>query len=149
MQLLLIALLVANLERFSRAQNVLGEYPGISSLAAFRPVETSSVCGENGPEDYCLYTSNAGASLLPNCQRAQCDNTCPFSSRSPTPLGLAALSGNFGSGISGTQGRPGSSSQALRFQNSSISIPAARVPVISSNGFSFAVWINQDEGNQG
>ena len=130
-------------------QDVPGAYPTIGSLAAFRPVESSSVCGEGGSDDYCLYTPDSVASLLPNCMQVQCNNTCPFSSSSPSPIDLASLSSSFGPGVSATQGRPGSTSSALRFQNSSISIPAASVPAISNNGFSFAAWIKQDEDNHG
>lgn len=146
--LLLLASLVAQ-ESCVWGQTVQGEYPSISALSTFRPVQSSSVCGEGGPESYCVYTTDSAASLLPNCMQLQCNNTCPFSSASPLPLDLAALSGSIGSGISATQGRPGSSSQALRFQNSSISIPAASVPTITGNGFSFTSWINQDQGNEG
>ncbi len=135
--------------RFSRGQTVVGENPAISVLSTSRPVESSSVCGESGPEDYCAYTADEVASLSPNCMLLSCNNMCPFSSSSPIPLDLGSLSSSFGSGISATQGRPGSTSSALRFQNSSISIPAASTPIISDNGFSLALWINQDEGNQG
>lgn len=145
----LLLLLAVSLKSSVRGQTVQGEYPSISALSTFRPVESSSVCGEGGPENYCVYTTDSVASLLPNCMQLQCNNTCPFSSVSPIPLDLAAFSGSFGSGISATQGLPGSSSQALRFQNSSISIPAASVPTITGNGFSFASWINQDQGNEG
>ena len=132
-----------------QTETVTGEYPQISALSSFRPVESSSVCGEDGPQSYCVFTTDPGASLLPNCMRVTCDSTCPFGSTSPVPFDLASLSGSLGTGVSATQGRPGSESSALRFQNSSISIPAASVPVISSEGFSFAAWINQDEGNEG
>jgi hypothetical protein len=130
-------------------QTILGEYPTISALSTLRPVESTSVCGEGGPESYCVYTTDPAASLLPNCMQLECNNTCPFSSASPSLLDLAALSGSFGDGVSATAGRPGSSSQALRFQNSSISIPVASVPAITSNTFSFASWVNQDQGNEG
>lgn len=148
-QMLLFLLSTTLTIRFSEEQTILGEYPGINSLATFRPVESTSICGENGTESYCDYTSNAVASLLPNCARLQCDSSCPFTSASPEPLDLATLFGSFGSGVSATQGRPGSSTSALRFQDSSISISAANVPLISANGFSFAAWFNQDEGNEG
>lgn len=133
----------------ANGQTVPGEYPDISVLSTFRPVQSSSVCGENSPESYCIYTTDSEASLLPNCMQVQCDNTCPFGSTSPVPLDLASLSSSFDLGVSATQGRPGGESSALRFQNSSISVPAASVPPFSSNGFSIAAWINQDEGNNG
>ncbi len=141
------AVCLSTLRQFTTGQ-VLGENPPLASLAAFRPVESSSVCGENGAENYCVYTADSAASL-PSCTRVQCNNTCPFSSSSPIPLDLPSLSSSFSSGISATEGRPGSSTQALRFQSSSLSIPAVSIPPISSNGFSFSAWINQDEGNEG
>lgn len=150
-QLQQLLLLLAALSGSVRGQEILGEYPSISAqLSTFRPVESTSVCGEDGAENYCLYTTDSTASLPPNCVQLVCDDTCPFSSASPLPLDLASLSGSFGTGISATQGRPGTTSSALRFQDSSISILAANVPAISSDdGFSFAAWINQDEGNEG
>ena len=146
----LLLLLVALSVGPARGQEVLGEYPSLSAqLSTFRPVESTSVCGEDGSEDYCLYTTDSTASLPPKCMRLQCDDTCPFNSTSPLPLDLASLAGSFGMGISATQGRPGTTSAALQFQDSSISVLAAIVPAISVNGFSFAAWINQDEGNEG
>ena len=133
----------------ARGQTVLGENPAISALSTFRPADSTSVCGAEGPQDYCLFTANAGDSLAPNCVRLRCDNTCPFASASPHPVDLASLASSIGSGVSATQGRPGTTSSALRFQNSSITVPAASVPAFSDQGFSFALWINQDEGNEG
>lgn len=147
--LLLVVTSLSVMDRFSRGQTVPGEYPSINALSTFRPVDSSSVCGVGGPEDYCVYTVDSAASLLPQCMRVQCDNTCPFSSMSPMPLALASLSSSFNTGVSATQGRPGRNASALRFQNSSITVPGASVPVISSDGFSFATWINQDQGNEG
>ena len=147
--LLLSAISLSTFNHFSSGQTVSGEYPTINALSAFRPVQSSSVCGQNGPEDYCTFTSNSQASLLPNCMQLQCDNTCPFGSTSPAGLDLASLAGSFGSGVSATQGRPGTTTAALRFQNSSISIAAANLPPLSSNGFSFTLWVKQDQGNEG
>lgn len=147
--LLLSAVSLSTLNHFSMGQTESGQYPSITALSAFRPVQSSSVCGQNGAENYCAFTTDSTASLLPNCNELECNSTCPFGSSSPAGLDLATLSGSFGSGVSATQGRPGSSTQALRFQNSSISIAAANLQPLSSNGFSFALWINQDPGNQG
>ncbi len=147
--LLLYAVLLGTLNHYSIGQTLPGQYPSISALSAFRPVQSSSVCGENGTENYCVYTSDSDASLLPNCMQLQCNDTCPFSSASPAGLDLASLAGSFGSGVSATQGRPGSTSSALRFQNSSISIAAANLPPLTSSGLSFTMWINQDQGNEG
>ena len=131
-----------------RAQVPLGEYPAISSVATFRPVTATSTCGESGAENYCRFTSDSTASLAPNCIADVCNGTCPHSSQSPDPTPIATL-GSLGSGVSPTQGRPGSSTSALEFQNSSITVSVARVPQIAGGGFSFSAWINQNEGNTG
>lgn len=144
--LMLLAYLLAS---FVHDRGVEGVSPPISALGAFRPAQSTSVCGKNGVEDYCIYTSDAAASLLPNCITAQCNDTCPISSTSPSPFNLVSLAGSFGQGVSATQGRPGSETSAILFQDGSISIATASVPIASANGFSFAAWINQDEGNNG
>lgn len=123
--------------------------PPITTVGAFRPVQSNSICGVNGLEDYCVYTASEVASLSPNCMRAQCNNMCPFSSTSPSPLDLVSLAGSFSAGVSATQGMPGRVGSAILFQGGSISVTTAQVPLISSSGFSFAAWINQDEGNSG
>lgn len=130
-----------------RAQLV-GEYPPISSVATYRPVTATSTCGEGVAENYCRYTANSVASLAPNCIADVCNNTCPHSSSSPDPIAIATL-GSLGSGVSATQGRPGSSTSALQFQESSINVSVARVPLIGDQGFSFSAWINQNVGNVG
>ncbi len=145
--LYLACLLAATLLQDSRVSAILN--PPIQTVGSFRPVESSSTCGSSGLENYCIYTGDEGASLAPNCMRAQCNNTCPFSSTSPTPLDLVLLAGSLSSGVSATQGMPGREDNAIDFRGGSISVGTAGVPLISSNGFSFAVWINQDEGNRG
>lgn len=132
----------------ARAQIVQGEYPPISGVAAFRPVTASSVCGSGGAEGYCGYTIDDSASLAPNCIETVCNNTCPHASSSPPPVSLATL-GTFGPGVTTTEGRPGSTADALRFESSFVSIPASAVPLVGDRGFSFAAWIRQDEGNAG
>lgn len=126
----------------------LGEYPPISSVATYRPVTASSTCGEGRAETYCRFTTDSAASLAPNCISDVCNNTCPHSSSSPDPTAIAAL-GSLGSGVVTTQGRPGSVTSALEFQNSSITVSVARVPLIGDLGLSFSAWINQNEGNRG
>lgn len=124
--------------------------PPIQTVGAFRPVQSNSICGMNGLEDYCIYTTDEAASLSPNCMRDQCDNTCPFSSTPPSPLDLVSLAGSFSGGVTATQGMPGREGSAVSFQGGSISVVTAEVPLISStNGFSFTAWINQDNGNRG
>ncbi len=126
---------------------VRGEYPDPHSLATYRPVTATSICGVDGPEDYCEYTTDAAASLAPNCIAQVCDNTCPHSAVSPPPVELATL-GAF-VGVTTEAGRPGSSGQALRFNSSFVEVDAAFVPPLSDDGFSFASWIRQQEGNEG
>lgn len=126
---------------------VLGEYPDPQSLATYRPVTATSVCGPDGPEDYCAYTSDAAGSLAPNCILQVCDNTCPHASASPLPTQLASL-GSF-VGVTTEAGRPGSTGQALRFNSSFVEVDAAFVPALGDDGFSFAAWIRQEEGNEG
>lgn len=130
------------------AQLLLGEYPPISSVATYRPVTATSTCGEGGAESYCRFTADSTGSLAPNCITTVCNSTCPHSSSSPVPTAIATL-GSLGSGVVATQGRPGSSTSALEFQNSSIVVSAARVPLIGDQGLSFAAWINRDQGNIG
>ena len=142
--LLLCALCLQLLLGLASAQQT-GEYPGVASVATYRPVTADSVCGANGPEQYCQYTTDSIASLLPNCIEAICDNTCQFSILSPTPF-LPAEVGVRGAGVTPSQGRDGSGNTALRFQGSSIEVAAGLVPLLTDNGFTFAAWINSDEG---
>lgn len=146
--MLLSASLALHLVIMCHAQNLLGEYPPISSVATFRPATASSTCGIDGAETYCRFTTDSTASLAPNCISDVCNSTCPYSSSSPSPIPIATL-GSLGSGVMATQGRPGSSTAALEFANSSISVLAARVPLVGDRGMSFAAWINQDQGNTG
>ena len=122
-----------------------GEYPGVASVATYRPVTADSVCGASGAEQYCQFTSDAEASLLPNCMEATCNNTCPFSSSSPSPFRLAEV-GVSGEGVTPAPGRKGNEGTALRFENSFIEVPAVFVPALTEYGFSFAAWINMEEG---
>lgn len=121
-----------------------GEYPGVVSVATYRPVTADSVCGASGSEQYCQFTTDAAASLLPNCIEATCNNTCPFSSSSPSPFRLAEV-GVSGAGVTPATGREGNGSTALRFENSFIDVPAGVVPALTEFGFSFAAWINREE----
>lgn len=130
------------------SQTELGEYPSINSVATYRPVTASSVCGAAGAEDYCRYTIDSLASLAPNCIEDVCNNTCPHSSASPPFLSLPTL-GTFGPGVNTAQGRPGSTASALLFNASFVEIPAANVPLLGPRGFSFTAWIRQNEGNTG
>ena len=145
--LLLLGCLLASCLQNTRVDSQ--SNPPINALGAFRPAQSTSVCGESGVEEYCIYTSDSAASLFPNCMTAQCDDTCPISSTSPSPFNLVSLAESFSEGVSATQGRPGSETSAVLFQDGSISITTASVPLISDNGFSFAAWINQDEGDIG
>ena len=130
------------------AQQLLGEYPPISSVATYRPVTATSTCGVDGAETYCRFNADSTASLAPNCISDVCNNTCPHSSISPAPIAIATL-GSLGSGVAATEGRPGSSTGALEFTDSSITVLAARVPLVGDRGLSFTAWINQDQGNVG
>lgn len=146
---LLLLLLAAGLHvEPCSCQVVLGEYPSPTSVATYRPVTASSVCGANGAENYCRYTTDAAASLAPQCISTVCNNTCPFSSSSPPPIQIATL-GTFSAGVTTTNGRPGTATGALRFVNSSINVSETLLPIVDGRGFSFAAWINQDEGNTG
>ena len=130
------------------AQLIVGEYPPISSVATYRPVTATSTCGEGGNDNYCRFTTDSTASLAPNCITDVCNRTCPHSASSPRPTAVATL-GSLGSGVAATQGRPGSTTSALEFQNSSVVVSVARVPLIGDLGFSFAAWVNQNPGNVG
>lgn len=131
-----------------------GEYPPVASVATYRPAIADSVCGADGPEQYCQFTTNTALSpslgLLPSCLEATCDNTCPHAAASPIPFRPAA-EGVRGSGITLAQGRePGGARTALRFENSFVEVPASQVPELGTNGFSFAAWINiEDDSNRG
>ena len=142
-------LLLASLHfEVSVAQIVVGEYPSIASVATYRPVTASSVCGANGAEAFCSYTTDAAASLEPNCMGDICNNTCPHSSSSPPPVSISTL-GTFGPGVTTAEGRPGSPGGALRFNSSFVAISPSLVPLLGDRGFSFSAWIRQELGNEG
>ena len=127
-----------------------GAYPSVASVATYRPVAADSVCGSNGPEQYCRYTTDRVVSptlgLEPSCIEATCDNTCPHSFASPTAFRPAAA-GTAGPGVTAAPGREGEEQTAFRFQSSSIEVPADAVPLLSENGFTFAAWINRGSGS--
>lgn len=123
-----------------------GLFPQPIAVATNKIVTSSSECGQSGSEQYCRYTFGDPAdSLHPNCQSAVCNNTCFHSDRSPEPLDLID-NGSLGSGVTAVDGRPGSSGNALQF---SLSFVNVTVPQIGLNGFSFTVWIRQDQNNDG
>lgn len=126
-----------------------GAYPSVASVATYRPVTANSVCGANGPEQYCQYTTDTAVSpslgLLPSCVEATCDNTCPHSATSPVAFRPAAV-GTLGSGVTRVPGRAGENT-AFLFESSSIEVAADQVPALSENGFSFATWINRRSSN--
>ena len=152
--LLAAALVLHSLVSPSHSQQQTGAYPSVASVATYRPVFADSVCGSDGPEQYCRYTSDAAVSpslgLLPSCIPATCDNTCPHSSSSPIGSPLAEA-GTLGSGVTAAQGRRvDEENSAFRFQSSSIEVPAAAVPLLGEQGFTFAAWINRDpDSNRG
>ena len=124
-----------------------GAYPSVASVATYRPVTADSVCGSDGPEQYCRYTSDTVVSqslgLLPTCIEATCDDTCPHSASSPEGFQLAAT-GSLGSGVTPAQGRDSEEENtAFLFQSSSIQVPASAVPQLGDQ-FTFAAWINRD-----
>ena len=124
-----------------------GAYPSVASVATYRPVTADSVCGSDGPEQYCRYTDDTAVSpslgLLPSCIEATCNNTCSHSDSSPAGFQPAAA-GTLGSGVTAALGRESGEQTAFRFQSSSIQVPASAVPLLSENGFSFAAWINRE-----
>lgn len=127
-----------------------GAYPSVASVATYRPVAADSVCGANGAEQYCQYTTEATVSpsfgLLPTCIEATCDNTCPHATMSPDVF-RPASAGTLGPVVIRVQGRGGEDNTAYRFESSSIEVAAGLVPALSENGFSFATWINRDIGS--
>ena len=144
--LLLPALFLQLLFSPSHSQQT-GAYPSVSSVATYRPVTADSVCGADGPEQYCQYTNDAtpypSLGLLPTCIAATCDNTCPHAATSPDGFDLASA-GSLGPGVTPAQGREGGGNMALRFQSSFVEVPASNVPALSELGFTFAAWINRD-----
>lgn len=124
-----------------------GAHPNVASIATYRPVTANSVCGANGPEQYCQFTTDTSVSpslgLLPSCAVATCDNTCPHSTTSPE----AAAVGTLGSGVTRVPGRAGGENTAFLFESSSIEVPADQVPALGENGFSFATWINRSSSS--
>ena len=128
-----------------------GEYPAVASVATYKPVTADSVCGADGPEQYCKYTTSTSVSpslgLLPTCIEATCDNTCPHSTSSPDPFRPAAV-GTLGADVTRAQGREGEGDTAFQFESSSIEVAAGLVPTVgATDGFSFAAWINRDSGS--
>lgn len=147
--LLALALYLQLLVSPSHSQQT-GAYPPVDSVATYRPVTADSVCGANGPEQYCQYTTDTAASpslgLLPSCIMATCDNTCPHATTSPSGFNLAAA-GTLGAGVTQVQGREGVEVTAFRFQSSSIEVAANNVPGLGENGFTFVAWINRDSSS--
>ena len=136
-----LCLLLFLLEMTFANQN--GEYPSFENLALLKPATSTSVCGNDQAETYCLFTTDSTASLAPNCISRVCNNTCPFGSQSPAlPLDLISL-GTFGTGVTMAPAGPGSQNRSVFINGSSISIPSEDI-VIQEAGFSFAAWINPE-----
>ena len=135
---------------YSFAQNVPGlEQFSPETISVYKPVSATSSCGTQGAEPYCAYTSDPFASLSPNCLSAVCNSTCQHASSSPSPTDLASI-GTLGGGITTPLGGSGpGDTDVLEFTDSFISIPSSSEPRISSSGFTLAVWIKQDENNNG
>lgn len=144
--LLLVSVLLACYFKLNEGQ---GSYPPFTSVATYRPVMASSECGGGETvENFCEFTTDATASLAPNCMEAVCNGTCPYGSASPAAIPLATL-GTFSVGVTTVVGRPSTTTSALRFDNASITVPGSRVALVGDAGFSFSAWINQDPGNTG
>ena len=150
---LLLVLLLQLLASPSHSQQT-GAYPSVASVATYKPVTADSVCGANGPEQYCKYTSDTAVSpslgLLPSCIEARCDNTCPHSTTSPDPF-RPASAGTLRSGVTQVEGRGGDAT-AFQFESSSIEVAANVVPALGApdDGFTFATWINRNpDSNRG
>lgn len=147
-QLFLVAtILTSRLLSPSHSQQT-GAYPSVGSVATYRPVMADSVCGSDGPEQYCQYTTNTAVSsslgLLPSCLNLTCDNTCPHSDSSPEEFRPSAT-GVLGTGVSTVKGRDGTENAAFQFQSSSIEVNS--VPLLGEEGFTFAAWVNRESGN--
>lgn len=119
-----------------------GEYPGIINLAPFKPVTSTSVCGNEKAESYCQFTSDSTASFAPNCISRVCNNTCSFGRQSPVPVDLISM-GTFGAGVTLAPAGPGSQISSVFINNSSVSIPSELI-VLQEAEFSFAAWINME-----
>ena len=139
MVLLTAYLLLFILKDIAFAQR--GEFPVITNLAPFKPVTSTSVCGSDQAESYCHFTSDAAASLAPNCISRVCNNTCPFGNSSPLPLDLISR-GTFGTGVTIAPPGPGSQNSSVFINGSRISIPSERIVLQLEPEFSFAAWIN-------
>ena len=124
-----------------------------NNILAHKPITATSTCGANGAETYCGYGgSPIEDSLAPSCSIATtCDDSCPFSDTSPTPINLIKI----GSGVTGAvitdDDGPGFTGEIANFTNdSSIHVSAADAPQISNDkGFTFASWIKQSSNNNG
>ena len=146
---MLLSLMTMLLTNCIFAQNVIvnGEFPQPSTVALYKPVIASSTCGTE-TENYCQYNTNAAASLSPNCISATCNNTCPFSNSSPAPKELSEV-GSLGPGVSVVSETGPGQTDVLQFIDSFVTIASSSASQISENGFTFAAWIKQDEGNTG
>lgn len=139
--LLLCALLIGH----CRSQ---GEFPAATPVGLYTSVSTTASCGTQAAEEFCVFTSDAAASLAPNCISSVCNNTCPQSDQSPAPINLESI-GQLGPGVTviASTGLPGASQTVIFFNESSISIEPALIPLVAiSGGFSFAAWIKQQDG---
>ncbi len=134
---------------YSSAQVVVGvNPPSPSTVSLYKPVSATSTCGSAVTETYCRYTTDAAESLSPNCISQVCNNTCRHSSSSPSPIDLTSI-GTQGGGVTQSLIVGPGSSNVLEFTDSFISIPSSSAPQIGSNGFTFATWMKQDNGNNG
>ena len=125
-----------------------GEFPQPAAVSLYKPVVASSTCGELQAEAFCEYTDDADSSLSPNCMGAVCDDMCLFADSSPSPVDLTSIGTQGGGVTSSLMSGPGGTA-VLEFTDSFISIPSSSAPQISSDGFTFAVWMKQDESNDG
>lgn len=115
-------------------------------ISANKPVTATSTCGADGPETFCGYSNP-----MEDCSIVTCDDSCPFSNSSPTPVNLVEI-GELGSGVvvSDSVAGPGFTGMIADFINdTSVRISAADVPQISNEGFTFASWIKQSSDTNG
>ena len=147
MAVVVICFFLLLLHGHTSAQVVTGEFPQPSTVSLLKPVSATSTCGEE-EETFCQYTSDVAASLSPNCMSAICDKMCLYSSSSPSSIDLTGL-GTQGGGVTTSLVTGPGDTTVIEFSNSFISIPSSSVPQISANGFTFAVWMKQNNSNDG
>ena len=146
--LVFLLLLSAILTRTDAQSLSGGLFPAVVDLSSFKPVTTTSTCGLNNNQmTYCI--SSTSSSSLDTCTQRTCLHNCcdKCSTSKPVFTDIDKSGVQQGKIYVSADRRPGSEtfSNSLQFYDGQIirsNIPAAF-------NLSFAVWVKQEDGNEG